>query len=196
MKKIGILGGTFDPPHNGHLLIASEVHDALSLDEIWFLPNGEPPHKPLSSGASTEHRIAMLERAVSDNLHFKIEKLEVDRTGPSYTFETMKLLHEREEGHQFYFIIGADMVEYLPKWHKIDELIKLVTFVGVQRPEYELNTKYPVTYIDIPEFAVSSSLIRERTQAGRTIQYLAPDSVILYIKEHQLYGTNESVRDC
>lgn len=138
----------------------------------------------------------MLEKAISNHADFKVEKIELERSGPSYTYDTMKLLHQKNEGTEFYFIIGADMVEYLPKWYKIDDLLNLVTFVGVQRPEHVLQTSYPVIYIDIPEFAVSSSLIRERVKNGNTIHYLTPDSVIQYIKEHQLYGSSESVRDC
>lgn len=195
MRKIGILGGTFDPPHNGHLLIANEVLEFLGLNEIWFLPNSKPPHKS-TSGTSTNDRVNMLEKAISDHAQFKVEKIELERSGPSYTYDTMELLHQKNDGTEFYFIIGADMVEYLPKWYKIDDLLKLVTFVGVQRPEHVLQTSYPVIYLDIPEFAVSSSLIRERVKNGNTIHYLTPDSVIQYIKEHQLYGSSESVRDC
>jgi nicotinate-nucleotide adenylyltransferase len=195
MRKIGILGGTFDPPHNGHLLIANEVLHTLGLEEVWFLPNAKPPHKSTSE-TSTIDRVTMLEKAISENACFKVEKLELERKGPSYTYDTMKLLQEKNDGIEFYFIIGADMVEYLPKWYKIDELLKLVTFVGVQRPAHQLQSNYPVIFIDIPEFAVSSSLIRERVKNGNTIHYLTPVSVIQYIKEHQLYGTSESARDC
>jgi nicotinate-nucleotide adenylyltransferase len=91
--------------------------------------------------------------------------------------------------HQFYFIIGADMIEYLPKWHKIDELIELVQFVGVKRPEYSLKTDYPITYVDVPAIDVSSSMIRKRVQQGMTVRYLLPDPVIDFIRENHLYGT-------
>ena len=136
MTKIGILGGTFDPPHYGHLLIANEVLSELNLDEIWFMPNQEPPHKQKSESVENSDRLRMLELAIMENPAFKIEKLELERFGPSYTVDTMKILNERFPDHQFFFIIGADMIEYLPKWHKIDELIKLVQFVGVERPTY------------------------------------------------------------
>lgn len=189
MPKVGILGGTFDPPHLGHLLIAHEVLDTLGLDEIWFMPNGTPPHKPLNSNTSAKHRLAMLEEATASEPRFRVEPIELERNGPSYTFDTIQQLLARERGTQFSFIIGADMVEYLPNWYRIDELLELITFIGVQRPTYQLASPYPITFVDIPEFGVSSSLVRDRLKIGRTIKYLVPDSVIHYIKEHHLYGT-------
>ncbi|MED3561901.1 nicotinate-nucleotide adenylyltransferase [Bacillus xiapuensis] len=189
MKKVGILGGTFDPPHYGHLIIANEVLSALHLDEIWFMPNQEPPHKQKTQSIENHDRIKMLNLAIEDNSAFKIETIELERTGPSYTVETVKLLNLRDPDHQFFFIIGADMIEYLPKWNKIDELIELVEFVGVERPNYSHLTKYPIQYVDVPAVDVSSSMIRERLKKGWSIRYLLPDSVIRYIEEKQLYGT-------
>jgi nicotinate-nucleotide adenylyltransferase len=189
MKKIGILGGTFDPPHYGHLLIANEVLSHLNLDEIWFMPNHEPPHKEKSESIKNEDRLKMLELAISDHSSFRIEKIELERSGRSYTVETMKILNERFKDVQFYFIIGADMIEYLPNWHQIEELVKIVKFVGVKRPKYSHETDYPVIYVDVPAFDVSSSMIRERFKTGKTVRYLLPDPVIHYIGEKHLYGT-------
>ncbi|MEH7245532.1 nicotinate-nucleotide adenylyltransferase [Neobacillus niacini] len=189
MTKVGILGGTFDPPHYGHLLIANEVLSELNLDEIWFMPNQEPPHKKKSESVENNDRLQMLELSIEGNPAFKIEKIELERTGPSFTVDTMKILNERFSDHQFFFIIGADMIEYLPKWHKIDELIELVQFVGVERPEYSSKTDYPIVYVDIPAFEVSSSMIRNRVQHGKTVRYLLPERVIEFIREKQLYGT-------
>ncbi|NRD75907.1 nicotinate-nucleotide adenylyltransferase [Bacillus sp. BRMEA1] len=189
MNKIGILGGTFDPPHNGHLLIANEILHALELDKIWFMPNQEPPHKRKSGAVNNEERLQMLELALADNPAFEIQAIELDRTGPSYTVDTMRIIRERYPEHQFYFIIGADMIEYLPKWHQIEELIELVQFVGVERPSYSQLTDYPILYVDVPAFEVSSSMIRERLLSGKYVQYLLPDPVIDYIKERHLYGT-------
>lgn len=189
MKKIGILGGTFDPPHNGHLLIANEVCAALELDEIWLMPNREPPHKQKSGLVKNEDRLNMLKLATQDNSAFKIQPIELEREGPSYTFDTMKMINEKYSEHQFFFIIGADMIEYLPKWHKIDELIKLVQFVGVERPNYSHQSDFPIQYVDVPAFDVSSSMIRDRLKTGKTVRYLLPDSVVEYIEEKQLYGT-------
>lgn len=196
MKKIGILGGTFDPPHNGHLLIANEVLNALQLEEIWFMPNHEPPHKKRSNSVSDEDRVQMLELAISGNNSFKIEKIELERNGPSYTIDTMKILTEIHTGYSFYFIIGADMVEYLPKWNRIEELINLVQFVGVQRPGYEVATDYPILYVDVPQMEVSSSDIRARIQTGKPIKYLLPESVISYMMGGRLYESGRSPDDC
>ncbi|MED1607466.1 nicotinate-nucleotide adenylyltransferase [Cytobacillus kochii] len=187
MKRIGILGGTFDPPHLGHLIIANEVLHAKDLDEIWFMPNQEPPHKKKSYFLSNEDRVALLRRAVSDHPQFQIELVELERKGPSYTVDTIKILHEREKDTKFFFIIGADMVEYLHKWRDIDYLLDLVTFVGVKRPDYQLTTKYPVDYVEIPEIGISSTLIRERMQNGKTIKYLVPENVRTYMEENHLY---------
>ncbi|WHY84791.1 nicotinate-nucleotide adenylyltransferase [Neobacillus novalis] len=189
MKKVGILGGTFDPPHYGHLLIANEVLATLKLDEIWFMPNGEPPHKQKTGSVTNGQRVQMLKLAIQGNSAFKIETIELHREGLSYTVDTMKMMNAEYPDHQFFFIIGADMIEYLPKWHKIDELVKLVQFVGVERPAYSDQTNYPILYVDVPAIDVSSSMIRERLTSGKTVRYLLPDSVIHYIEENQLYGT-------
>lgn len=186
MKKIGILGGTFDPPHFGHLLIAEEVRMALDLEEVWFIPTYEPPHKR-DAKSSAEDRISMLEKAIVGYSAFKINLIEVEREGKSYTYDTMKKLTFIHPDHQFYFIIGADMVEYLPKWHKIDELLKLVSFVGVKRYGYELTSSYPVIEVDIPMFDVSSTFIRKRFKNQLTAHFLLPQSVHSYIKEKRLY---------
>lgn len=186
MKRIGILGGTFDPPHAGHLLIAEETRLALELAEIWFIPSYEPPHKNRAM-MNEKHRIAMLKGAIADNPSFAINLIEIERSGKSYTIDTMAALHAMYPDTVFYFIIGADMVEYLPNWHRIDELIDLVQFAGVRRAGYNLETKYPVIEIDIPTFNVSSSMVRSRLKNKKTVRYLVPDSVETYIKELRLY---------
>lgn len=189
MKKIGILGGTFDPPHSGHLLIANEVLHSIKLDEIWFMPNQEPPHKLNSGGASTEDRIKMLELAIGGHSSFEIQAIELERSGRSYTIDTMKLLRSKYPQNEFYFIIGADMIEYLPKWRNIDELVSLVQFVGVNRPAYIEETVYPIINVSVPEMGVSSGLIRSRIKEKRTIRYLVPEPVRKYIEENRLYGS-------
>ncbi len=189
MKKVGILGGTFNPPHVGHLLIANEVLDSLQLDEIWFMPNHEPPHKKKPESVGDVERLQMLELATQDHSAFRIQPIELQREGPSYTVDTMKMINETYPAHQFFFIIGADMIEYLPRWHKIDELVKLVQFVGVRRPSYSHETDYPVLYIDVPAIDISSSMIRDRLKNGKTVRYLLPDRVIAYIEENHIYGT-------
>jgi len=189
MKKVGILGGTFNPPHHGHLLIANEVMSSLQLDTIWFMPNHEPPHKKKPESVRDMDRLHMLKLAVEGNPAFTIQPIELEREGPSYTVDTMKLLKTEYQDHQFFFIIGADMIEYLPKWHDIDVLVNLVQFVGVERPSYSEETDYPVLYVNVPSIEISSSMIRERVRSGKTVRYLLPDSVIEYIEEKHLYGT-------
>jgi nicotinate-nucleotide adenylyltransferase len=189
LKKVGILGGTFNPPHTGHLVIANEVLQAYELDEIWFMPNQVPPHKTVDEPISNSDRLAMLELAIADNLQFRLETAELERSGPSYTYETMKILKDKNKEIDFYFIIGGDMVEYLPKWHKIDDLLKMVKFVGVSRPSYTTETDYDILYAETPQMDISSSMIRERARTGRSIRYLLPESVRVYIEEHSLYGT-------
>ncbi|MGD6841259.1 nicotinate-nucleotide adenylyltransferase [Bacillus infantis] len=189
MKRIGILGGTFNPPHHGHLLIANEVLHSLSLDKVWFMPNQDPPHKKKSSAASDRARVEMLELAIEGHPRFEIQKIEMERGGPSYTYDTMKLLKEQNEDTEFYFIIGADMIEYLPKWYKINELLELAVFAGVGRPSYNSRTDYPVVPVDVPQMDVSSSMIRARLSQGETVRYLIPESVRKYIEENRLYGS-------
>lgn len=186
MKRIGILGGTFDPPHIGHLIIAEGVRTALHLEEIWFIPTYEPPHKQEAIIDATS-RIDMLKLALAENESFQLNTIEIERSGKSYTIDTMKTLKDSYPETDFYFIIGADMVEYLPKWYKIDELINLVKFVGVKRSGYKFQTIYPIIEVDIPMVDVSSSVIRERLLENNTVRYLVPDSVHTYIKEHGLY---------
>src|SRR5690625_99099 len=161
MKKIAILGGTFDPPHIGHLIIAEIVKDTLSLEEVWFIPTNEPPHKNNASSSTTD-RINMLDLALKNNKRFKSNLIEIQRQGKSYTIDTVKTLRKKYPNTKFYFIIGADMVEYLPHWKRIDELIKLITFVGVEREGYELKTSYPIKTVSVPTIDISSSDIRER----------------------------------
>lgn len=186
-KKIGLLGGTFDPPHLGHLIIANEVLVQLNLDEIHFMPNQEPPHKERSSKTTAQERIEMLQLVTHDHPAFSIEPIELERTGRSYTFDTMNILIEENPEHEYYFIIGADMVEYLPHWHKIDELMKMIRFIGVNRPHHQLATTYPIMAVSVPQIDISSTMIRERQKSGHSIRYLLPKALIRFIEENHLY---------
>ncbi|MGN1400327.1 MAG: nicotinate-nucleotide adenylyltransferase [Bacillus sp. (in: firmicutes)] len=187
MRKVGILGGTFDPPHIGHAIIASGVKDALGLDEVRFMPNNQPPHKKKTDRVTNEQRVEMVRQTVSHHDGFGIELAEMGHEGTSYTYDTMKRLNEREPESEFYFIIGADMIEYLPKWHRVDELAEIVQFVGVQRPGYNTETEYPVMIVDVPQVYLSSSVIREKVRKQESITYLVVSEVEKYIKEHSLY---------
>jgi len=189
MKKVGILGGTFNPPHIGHLIMANEAFDALSLDEVRFMPNAIAPHKQLVDDASVENRLRMVELAIRPYEHFKIETLELELGGVSYTYQTMVELVKREPDVQFYFIIGGDMIDSLHTWYKIDELVQLVQFVGLKRPGTQSSTTYAVKIIEAPEIDLSSTLIRRRLKSGSTLKFLLPDGVESYIREEGLYGT-------
>ncbi|WP_078545510.1 nicotinate-nucleotide adenylyltransferase [Litchfieldia alkalitelluris] len=187
MKHVGIIGGTFDPPHNGHLLIANEVLHALKLDEIWFMPNHIPPHKTYSNLTDSKQRASMVSLAIEDHPNFSVQSIELERKGPSYTYETILQLKQKYDHTNFYFIIGGDMVEFLPKWHKIEELVNLISFVGVKRPGFTINSPYKVIEVEIPQFDVSSSMIRERLAKKESTKYLLPDKVRNFIEENHLY---------
>ncbi|BAM47216.1 nicotinate-nucleotide adenylyltransferase [Amphibacillus xylanus] len=191
MKKIGLLGGTFDPPHIGHLTMAEEAYEKLNLDEVWFIPSAEPPHKEQAKVSAVD-RLLMLKVALEPVNYFKINTIELERQGKSYTYDTIQALKEQYPTYQFYFIIGADMVEYLPNWYKIDQLIELVQFVGVKRPDYQLDTSYPVIILDTPGLDISSTMIRERLKLNRSVRYLIPERVLSLIKEKGLYGQGTS----
>ncbi|SHF67331.1 nicotinate-nucleotide adenylyltransferase [Ornithinibacillus halophilus] len=187
MKRIGILGGTFDPPHIGHLIIAEEVRQQLQLEEVWFIPTYEPPHKKEAS-IGADHRIHMINNAIKGNAAFRLNTIEIERHGKSYTIDTIKALQQSHKDTEFFFIIGADMVEYLANWSKIDELVEMITFVGVKRPGYQLKTTYPIIEVEVPFIEVSSTTIRKRFANKQSVKYLIPESVYMYIKEYQLYG--------
>lgn len=188
MKKVGLLGGTFNPLHIGHLMMANEAFHILGLDEVRFMPNAIPPHKQFDGVATNEQRIAMVEQAIADIPYFYIELIEFERTGKSYTFDTIELLRQREPDVAFYFIIGGDMIDSLHTWHRIDELVQSVQFVGVKRPNMKNDTIYPVLMIDTPEIYLSSSFIRQRLATNGTVRFLLPQSVETYIRKEGLYG--------
>lgn len=189
MKKIGIMGGTFNPPHIGHLMMANEVLHALSLDEVRFMPNAIPPHKTQPEDATSAQRLRMTELAIEGNEYFSVEPYEIEKGGVSYSFDTLTELKVREPDHDFYFIIGGDMVDSLPTWHRIDELLQLVTFVGVDRQDYSGKVNLPVTHVEAPMIDLSSTLLRDRFAKKQTVTYLVREQVERYIREEGLYGT-------
>lgn len=186
-KQIGLLGGNFNPVHNAHLVVADQVRQQLGLDEVLLMPEYEPPHVDKKETIDEKHRLKMLELAIEGVEGFGIETIELERKGISYTYDTMKLLTEKNPDVDYYFIIGADMVDYLPKWYRIDDLIKMVQFVGVQRPKYKAGTSYPVIWVDVPMMDISSSLIRSFIAKGRQPNYLLPKEVLDYIEKEGLY---------
>lgn len=186
-KQIGILGGNFNPIHNAHLIVADQVRQQLGLDKVFLMPEYLPPHVDTKSTIDEKHRLEMVKLAIDSVAGLDVETLELERKGVSYTYDTMKLLIEKNPDVDYYFIIGADMVDYLPKWHKIDELIKMVQFVGVQRPKYKAGTSYPLIWVDVPLMDISSSMIRQFIKSNRQPNYLLPKAVLEYINKEGLY---------
>ncbi|MFJ8063076.1 nicotinate-nucleotide adenylyltransferase [Psychrobacillus sp. NPDC096426] len=186
-KKVGILGGTFNPPHIGHLIIANEVLNALRLDEVRLMPNAIPPHKQKDKQVSEAQRLKMIQLAIRGIPNMTVETIELERGGTSYTFDTMEMLQQREPDTEFYFIIGGDQVESLPKWHRIDELVQKVQIVGVPRPNTIIETAYSISTLAIPQIDISSTLLRNRLLNGVTTKFLIPDRVNDFIQKEKLY---------
>jgi len=190
-KHVGILGGTFNPIHLGHLVIAEQVYEQLCLDKVLFLPDKIPPHRGVEKtipNITSDDRIQMIKLAIADNMHFDLDLTDVKRGGVSYTYETIKLLKQYNPDTEYYFIVGGDMVENLPKWSHIEELVQMVHFVGVCRKGFEKKSNYPILWVNTPELEISSSMIRRRVNRGQSIKYLVPDDVAWYIKDRGLYN--------
>ncbi|MFC4652582.1 nicotinate-nucleotide adenylyltransferase [Lactococcus nasutitermitis] len=187
-KKIGILGGNFNPVHHAHLMMADQVAQRLQLDKVWLMPEYLPPHIDEKSTIPAEHRVKMLELAIANNPHLELSLLEIERKGKSYTFDSLSFLTKQYPDTDFYFIIGSDMVDYLSKWYKIDELVKLVTFVAIKRTSEVTKSLYPVIWLESPLMPISSTLIREMFSQNIDPTYLLPQSVLDYIKENKLYS--------
>ena len=197
-KKLGILGGTFDPIHNGHLFSAQAVYERLDLEKIIFIPAYIPPHKTGQDFARAADRYNMTVLATEPYTYFDVSDIELKRSGVFYTLDTMRELHRLYPEHELYFIIGADTVPQLHTWNKIYELFDLVTFVAAYRPGYgdviELAceqlgdiAREKILLLDTPEYAVSSTEIRRRIRTGASLAGLVPQAVENYIKEQQLY---------
>lgn len=189
--RVGIVGGTFDPIHNAHLHMAEVAKVECNLDFIWFIPAQIPPHKQEQDISSADDRLKMIKLAIDPIPYFQVSLLEYERAGPSYTIETIKEFSTLYPNYRFYFIIGADMVEYLPNWIQIDELVQLVTFIGVGRPGWKLHQEHEYSqYVIKAEMVlsyISSSIIRERKERGKSVRFLVPEKVYHYIEEKGLY---------
>ncbi len=197
-KKLGILGGTFDPIHNGHLFSAQAVYERLGLEKIIFIPAYIPPHKTGQDFAHAADRYNMTVLATEPYTYFDVSDIELKRSGVSYTLDTMRELHKLYPEYELYFIIGADTVPQLHTWNKIYELFELVTFVAAYRPGYsdvieiaceQLGNiaREKIVLLDTPEYAVSSTEIRRRIRTSESLQGFVPQSVEDYIKKQKLY---------
>ena len=195
--NIGIFGGTFDPPHIGHLVIADQAFTQLGLDEVWFLPVGQPPHKRGNHISDAEHRVAMVTHAIHGHPGFKLSRVDVDRPAPHYSVTALELLEAEHPQHDWCFIMGADSLEDLPHWHKPRRLIELATLAVAGRPGArpeirEIETDVPgvsarVRWVTAPLVDLSSTDLRQMAREGKSLKYLVPDAVIAYADAHGLY---------
>ncbi len=191
-KRIGVMGGTFDPIHHGHLVAASEVGHYFSLDEVVFVPTGEPYQKSDRKIAPAEDRYLMTVIATASNPRFSVSRIDIDRPGPTYTIDTLRDLQaERGDGTEFFFITGADALSRMMSWQNTEELFQLARFVGCTRPGHRLSGRgLPgdrVSLVEIPALAISSTECRQRVAAGEPIWYLVPDGIVQYIAKRGLY---------
>jgi nicotinate-nucleotide adenylyltransferase len=190
-RRVGIMGGTFDPIHHGHLVAASEVATLYGLDEVIFVPTGEPWQKSERRVSPAEHRYLMSVIATASNPRFWVSRVDIDRSGPTYTIDTIRDIALQRPDADLYFITGADALAQILSWKDAEDALRLAKFVGVTRPGYDLTAEHlprdSVTLLDVPAMAISSSDCRERVVAGRPVWYLVPDGVVQYISKHRLY---------
>jgi nicotinate-nucleotide adenylyltransferase len=196
-RRLGVMGGTFDPIHNGHLVAASEVADLFDLDEVVFVPSGQPWQKDRQVSAA-EDRYLMTVIATAANPRFSVSRVDIDRGGPTYTKDTLRDLHAEHPDSELYFITGADALASILSWQDWEEMFAMARFVGVSRPGYELGREHlgdvleklpddALTLVEIPALAISSTDCRRRAAEGRPLWYLMPDGVVQYISKRELY---------
>ena len=197
-RRIGIMGGTFDPIHIGHLVTADFIMNSIELESVIFIPTGKPPHKLSGKMASAQDRYNMTVLATSDNPSFTVSDIEIRRSGLSYTIDTLKKLQEMYSVAEFYFIVGTDAVAEIPNWERADGLLQYCSFVAATRPGFASSVEKVIEFfgdrgngkiiqIDTPELEISSTDIRERVGSRRSFKYIVPTSVEQYIKKEGLY---------
>lgn len=201
-KKVGILGGTFDPIHTGHLILAETAYEAFSLDYVLIMPNGNPPHKPGQVNATMEQRTHMAELAVGDNQHFRVSDFEKTPQDYHYTYETLEFLSHEHPDTDYYFILGADSLVLFHTWKEPKRICKCCRILAatrdrmetavlkehMERLKRELGAR--IEPLETPNIDISSNMLRERVQRGKSIRYYVPDSVEAYIREQRLYLKN------
>jgi nicotinate-nucleotide adenylyltransferase len=201
--RLGVLGGTFDPVHVGHLLLAEEAREQLGLEQVRFVPAGQPWRKAGRRISNAEDRLAMLRLAAEDNPAFEVSDLEVSRLGPSYTGETLASIRTEQKDAEIFFILGEDALADLPNWRDPDRIVELAVLAVARRPsdgteerDLELMAIAPgrEVWLSMPRIDISSSEIRERVQKGLSVRYRVPDAVEAYIGEHNLYMNQENLR--
>lgn len=202
--KIGIIGGTFDPIHYGHLLMAEQCREQCGLEQVWFLPTGSPPHKQGSTISEGEHRAAMVELAIAGHSDFSVNRRELEREGTTYTYETLEALHAEDPERALFFLIGADSLADLPDWRNPGRILELATVVAVNRGDRPLPTLEPlkerlgedaverIQIVTMPGIDLSATKIRESVREGKSIRYMVPRAVEAYLAEHGLYRASDS----
>lgn len=200
-RRIGVMGGTFDPIHHGHLVAASEVAHRFDLDDVVFVPTGEPWQKDTRKVSPAEDRYLMTVIATASNPRFSVSRVDIERAGPTYTVDTLKDLLRQHPDSELFFITGADALEKILTWRGWEEMFGLATFVGVSRPGFELSDTHlaeihdgRVHLLEIPALAISSTECRRRAAAGAPVWYLVPDGVVQYIAKRNLYRPVGSTR--
>ena len=191
-QRLGVMGGTFDPIHHGHLVAASEVAQFFMLDEVVFVPTGQPWQKDDRKVSPSEDRYLMTVIATASNPRFSVSRIDIDRAGPTYTIDTLRDLRaERGEGAELFFITGADALSRMMSWQDVNELFELAHFVGCTRPGHRLTghglPEDRVSLLEIPALAISSTDCRQRVAHGQPIWYLVPDGIVQYIAKRRLY---------
>jgi nicotinate-nucleotide adenylyltransferase len=201
MSRIGVLGGTFDPVHIGHLILAEEARDQIDLSIVYFVPAGDPPHKRDRRLAPVDDRLRMVELAVEGNDRFRPSRVDADRPGPHYTIDMVNIFRRQlPPGGQLYFLMGFDSLAELPRWHEPQQLVAACQLVALTRYNVPLDWDYlesrlpgirgRVTLLDMPELEIASNQIQARVRSGRSIRYLVPDAVRGYIEREGLYRSN------
>jgi nicotinate-nucleotide adenylyltransferase len=195
--SIGILGGTFDPPHLGHLILAEAACDALELEQVLFVPAANPPHKHSLPITDVKHRVAMVLDAITNNPRFAMSEVDITRPGPHYTVDTLRILKEQSPDADFFFLMGGDSLHDIASWHEPAGIIARAKLAVMRRPGPApdlsgLEARLPgiterVVFVDAPIIGISATLLRERLRLGRSIRYLVPEAVERYINTHALY---------
>jgi len=191
-RRLGVMGGTFDPIHHGHLVAASEVADAYGLDAVVFVPTGQPWQKTDEPVTAAEHRYLMTVIATAANPRFTVSRVDIDRGGLTYTSDTLRDLRaEHGPGTELFFITGADALAQILSWHDAQEMLQMAHFVGVTRPGYKLSDRHlphgAASLVEVPALAISSTACRQRVRSGHPVWYLVPDGVVQYIEKNGLY---------
>lgn len=195
--RIGVFGGTFDPPHIGHLILAQSALFGFGLARVLFVLGGDPPHKRGQVVTPVRHRLAMLSLAIADNPRFELSRIEIDRPGPHFTYETLALLHAQMPNSELIFLLGADSLIDLPTWNHPDEIVQNAALGVMQRPGQHLYNdviyeRFPeaegrILMMEAPEIGIAARTLRRMIAQGQSVRYQVPDAVIAYIRDHGLY---------